>query len=69
MAKTQTVNLGSKGSFKLKKGALHKDLGVSAGKKLSESDIQRGLHSSNPKTRRRAASAKGLRAMAKKRRK
>lgn len=66
---TQTVDLGSKGSFKVKKGALHKDLGVSAGKKLTESDINRGLNSSNPKTRRRAASAKGFRAMAKARRK
>lgn len=68
MAKTQTVRLGKKGSFKIKKGALHKDLGVGQGKKLTESDISRGLSSSNPKTRRRAASAKGLRAMAKKRR-
>jgi len=63
---THTVNLGKKGSFKIKKGALHKDLGISADKKLSDSDIQRGLNSANPKTRRRAASAKGLRAMAKK---
>lgn len=62
---THVVDLGSKGSFKVKKGALHKSLGVSAGKKLTESDINRGLNSSNPKTRRRAASAKGLRAMAK----
>lgn len=66
---TQTVDLGSKGSFKVKKGALHKDLGVSAGKKLTESDINRGLNSSDPKTRRRAASAKGFRAMARNRKK
>jgi len=62
---TQTVNLGKKGSFPVKKGALHKDLGVAQGKKLTGSDIERGLNSSNPKTRRRAASAKGFRAMAK----
>lgn len=66
---TQTVNLGKKGSFKIQKGALHKDLGVSTGKKLTNSDIQRGLNSSDPKTRRRAASAKGFRAMAKARKK
>lgn len=65
----QTVNLGKKGSFKVKKGALHKDLGVAQGKKLSSGDIERGLHSSSAKTRRRAASAKGLKAMAKKKRK
>ena len=66
---TQTVNLGKKGSFTVKKGALHKDLGIAQGKKLKSADIERGLNSSNPKTRRRAASAKGFRAMAKARKK
>jgi hypothetical protein len=69
MAKTQTVDLGKKGSFSVKKGALHSDLGVSQDKKLTNSDIQKGLNSANPKTRRRAASAKGFRAMSKAKRK
>lgn len=63
---TQTVDLGKKGSFKVKKGAFHRDLGIPEGKKLTDADINRGLNSSNPKTRRRAASAKGFRAMRKK---
>lgn len=67
MAKTETVNLGKKGSFSVKKGAFHKAIGKPQGEKLTDSDIQKGLNSSNPQTRRRAASAKGFRAMAKKR--
>lgn len=66
MAKTETVNLGKK-SFKVKKGAFHKAMGVPQGQKLSDADVEKGLNSSNPKTRRQAASAKGFRAMARKR--
>lgn len=67
MAKEQTVNLGKKGSFKVKKGAFHRALGKPEGQKLTDADVQKGLNSSNPKTRRQAASAKGFRAMARKR--
>jgi len=68
-AKKKTVNLGKKGSFKVRPGALHKALGVSSGSKLSSSDLSKASNSSNPKVRRMAASAKGFKAMAKKRRK
>lgn len=62
---SEEVNLGKKGKFKVRKGALHRALGVPEGKKLSASEMARASHSSNPKVRRMAASAKGLKAMAK----
>lgn len=65
VAKTETVKLGRKGSFKVKKGALHKALGVPEGKKLGQTRIDKALNSNNPETRREAASAKGLTAMKK----
>lgn len=68
MAKTQRVNLGKKGSFSVRKGALHRALGKSEGSKLSASDLSKASNSSNPRVRRMAASAKGFKAMAKKRR-
>ena len=58
--KTETVSLGKKGSFKVKKGALHRALGVPEGEKLGQSRISAALHSSSPSVRRMAASAKGL---------
>lgn len=62
--KKQTVDLGSKGKFTVKKGAFRKAMGKRSGEKITSSDIQKGLNSSNPQTRRRAASAKGFKAMA-----
>jgi len=47
--------------LKLKKGALHKDLGVPEGKKLTLNDISRGEHSKSPLTRKRARLAKSMR--------
>lgn len=67
--KEETVNLGKKGSFKVKKGAFHRDIGKPEGEKITSADIQKGLNSSDPKTRRRAASAKGFKAMARARKK
>jgi hypothetical protein len=63
VAKTQTVRLGKKGSFKIRKGALHRALDKSEGRKLSASDLVKASNSSNPRVRRMAASAKGLKAM------
>jgi hypothetical protein len=58
--KTTTVDLGKKGSFKLKKGALHAKLGIPAGEKIGQARIKKALNSSDPATRREAASAEGL---------
>jgi len=66
---TEEVNLGKKGKFKVRKGALHKAIGVPAGQKISPSELAKASHSSNPKVRRMAASAKGFKAMARKRKK
>ncbi len=38
----------------LKKGALHKTLGVKPGEKIPESMLQKALNSKNPLTRKRA---------------
>jgi len=64
--KTQTVSLGKKGSFKVKKGALHRALGVPQDEKIGQARIKTALHSKNPQTRREAASAEGLTHMGKK---
>ena len=58
--KKHTVNLGGKGSFKVRKGALHRALGVPEGQKLGQARISKALHSSKPAIRRMARSAKGL---------
>lgn len=44
-------------------GALHKSLGVPQGEKIPESKLNAAMHSSDPKTRRRAALAKTLKKM------
>jgi len=54
------VDLGSKGSFKVHKGRLHRDLGIPEGEKIGEKRISKALHSKNPRIRREARSAKGL---------
>lgn len=60
MAKTEKVNLGSKGSFQIKKGALHEALGIPQDEKIGQARIDKAEHSSNPSIRRKAISAKGL---------
>lgn len=60
--RTQRVNLGSKGSFNVKKGALHEDLGIPLGQKIPASDLE-PKPGDSPQLRRRKASAKGFRAM------
>lgn len=44
----------------MKKGALHKSLGVPAGKKIPEKKIKKAEHSKNPKLRKRAVLAETL---------
>lgn len=60
--KKQSVDLGDKGSFTVKKGALHRMLGVPQGEKIPKSDLK-PKPSDSPLLRRRKASALGFRAM------
>lgn len=58
--KKKTVNLGSKGSFQERPGALHRALGVPEGQKIPESKIEGHHHG---RLGRMIASAKGFKAM------
>lgn len=60
--KTEHVNLGKRGSFNVKKGALHEELGIPLGQKIPASDLA-PKPGDSPLLRRRKASAKGFRAM------
>lgn len=60
--KTQHVDLGNKGSFSVKKGALHEMLGIPEDKKIPASQLA-PKPGDSPLLRRRKASAKGLKAM------
>lgn len=63
-AKLQHVSLpGKHVSFNIKKGALHRALGVPAGKKIPAKKLAQGAKSKNAHVRRMVASAKGLKAM------
>lgn len=64
-AKTQTVDLKSKGKFKIRKGALHRALGIPEGEKIGPSRIKAALGSPKPAVRRMARSARGLTSMKK----
>lgn len=59
-SKVEKVSLGKKGSFNIKKGALHRALGIPQDEKIGQSRIKSALKSKNPETRREAASAEGL---------
>jgi hypothetical protein len=61
--KSKTVNLGRKGSFEEKPGALHEDLGIPLGQKIPEQRLQQAEHSPKPQVRRRAISAEGFKHM------
>lgn len=61
--KEKTVDLGKKGSFKVKPGAFHRNMGVPAGKPITQEVIKRGENSSSPTVRHEAASAAGFKAM------
>ena len=47
-------------SIGMKKGALHKELGVPAGKKIPAAKLEKAEHSKNPTLRKRANLAKTL---------
>lgn len=64
-SKTSTVDLGKKGSFKVKKGALHREMGIPEGEKIPESKLRSAMKKGG-KLAARAKSAIGLRAMGKK---
>lgn len=59
---TKQVDLGKKGSFSVKKGALHQMLGIPEGEKIPASKLT-PKPGDSPLLRRRKASAKGFRAM------
>lgn len=61
--KTQRVDLGKKGSFDVKKGALHEDLGIPLDETIPEDRLKQAEHSKSPQIRRRAISAEGFKAM------
>jgi len=44
-------------AFKVKKGALHKSLGIAQGKKIAMSDLQKAKKSNDPLMRKRATFA------------
>lgn len=60
--KTQHVDLGSKGSFNVKKGALHRALGLSEDTKIPTSRLEPKAGDSEH-VKRMKASAKGFKAM------
>lgn len=51
---------------KIKKGALHKELGIPEGKKIPEKKLKKAEHSKNPTLRKRAVLAETLKKIAKK---
>jgi hypothetical protein len=59
----QRVDLGRKGGFEVKKGALHEMLHVPEGEKIGHARIKKASKSSNPLLRRRAIAALGLTSM------
>ena len=61
--KKKEVDLGEKGHFEEKPGALHRNLGIPQGEKIGASRIEAATHSSSPTIRKEADSAKGFEAM------
>jgi hypothetical protein len=59
-SKVEKVDLGKKGSFNVRKGALHRALGIPESEKIGQARIKAAEHSKNPETRREAISAAGL---------
>lgn len=63
--KVVTVDMGKKGDFKVRKGLLHKHLGIAPGTKIPQERLREALHSKDADVRHEAASAIGLEHMAK----
>jgi len=49
----------------MKKGALHKQLGIPMGKKIPEGKLEKATHSKNPTLRKRAVLAETLKGLSK----
>lgn len=60
---TKKVDLGKKGSFDVKKGALHRMLDIPTDQKIPESRLKSAENSDDPLLRKRAISAEGFKAM------
>lgn len=60
---TKEVSLGSKGSFKVREGSLHRMLHIPEGEKIGQERMKAASHSSNPTLRRKAISGLGLSSM------
>lgn len=58
--KSHKVDLGKKGSFHVKEGALHEMLHVPAGEKIGEERMRKAAKSKNPLLRKRAIAGLGL---------
>lgn len=58
--KSHEVNLGHKGSFHVKEGALHRMLHVSEGEKIGQERMRKAAKSSNPTLRKRSIAGLGL---------
>lgn len=61
--KVEKIDLGKKGKFSIRRGALHKALGIPEGEKLGHDRMEEALHSRNPEVRKMARSGLGLSAM------
>jgi len=57
------VSLGSKGSFSIKEGSLHRMLHIPEDKPIGQERMKAASHSSNPALRRKAISGLGLSSM------
>ena len=64
-SKTQTVDLKSKGKFKVRKGKLHRALNIPENETIGPTRIKVALNSPKPNVRRMARSARGLTSMKK----
>jgi hypothetical protein len=60
---THEVNLGKKGSFKVKEGSLHRMLHIPEGEKIGQARMKEASHSSNSTLRKKAISGLGLSSM------
>ena len=58
--KSHNVDLGKKGSFHVKEGALHQMLHVPEGQKIGQERMRKAAKSSNPLLRKRAIAGLGL---------
>lgn len=63
--KVKVIDLGKKGKFNIRKGALHRALGITEGTKIPHERIVAALKDKRPEVRKMARSALGLEGMRK----